>query len=43
MGDTPEKEKGVSPWKMSGKLRRGVKGKKDGMGSGMGLRLSFVV
>jgi hypothetical protein len=43
MGDTPEKEKGVYPWKMWRKLRRGVKGKRVTMGSGMGLSSSFVV
>jgi len=41
MGDTPEREKGVYPWKMQKKLRRGVKG--VDMGSGMGLSSSFVV
>jgi hypothetical protein len=43
MGDTPEREKGVSPWKRLMKLSRRARGKRVGMGSGMGLSSSFVV
>jgi hypothetical protein len=43
MGDTPEREKGVNPWSMWRELRRRVRGKKVGMGSGMDLSSSFVV
>jgi hypothetical protein len=42
MGDTPEGEKGVYPWKKSEKLRR-RRGKRIGLGGGMGLRLRFAV
>ena len=43
MGDTPEREKGVYPWKKYKKLRRKGKGKRVDMGSGTGWSLSFVV
>jgi hypothetical protein len=36
MGDTPEREKGVYPWRMLTELRRRARGKKVGMESGMG-------
>jgi len=35
MGDTPERKKGESLWRMQRKLRRKARGKRVGMGSGM--------
>jgi hypothetical protein len=43
MGDTPEREKGVYPWRRLVELSRRARGKKVGMGRGMGLSSSFVV
>jgi hypothetical protein len=43
MGVTPEREKGVSPWKRLMELSRRARGKGVGMGSVTGLSLSFVV
>ena len=43
MGDTPEREKGVYPWKRLKNSRRKAKGKKVDMGSGMDWSSNFVV
>jgi hypothetical protein len=43
MGDTPEREKGVYPWRRLVELSRRARGKKVGMGSAMVLSSSFAV
>jgi hypothetical protein len=43
MGDTPEREKGVYPWRRLLELSRRARGEKVGVGSGTGLSSSFVV